>query len=117
MLGELAFGAGDGLDATALPADFRSAISVLLAGVNLAFGWSIVQARWGVLTSAPGALEGSFRTACTLVLLNAPVIPLEPTATGVIVGAAVICLGVAAAHMGGAVIRTARPGSSRSQYA
>ena len=108
MLYELAFGAADGLTATFLPADIQNAVAVLLAGVNLALGWSIVQARWGVLGSEPGALEGSFRTACTLVLLNAPVIPLQASATGVIVAAAVTCLGVAAAHMGGAAVRSAR---------
>jgi hypothetical protein len=106
MLAKLAFGAGEGIEATALPADIAVALSVLLAGINLAFGWSIVQGRWGVLRSETGALERNFRAACTLVLLNAPIIPLEASATGVIVAAAVTCLGVAAAHMGG--VRTAR---------
>ena len=120
MLRELVFGAGEGFEAAALPAEFSAAASVLLAGVNLALGWTIVQARWGILASDTAALESGFRAACTLVLLNAPFIPVQASATGGIIAAAVACLGVAAAHLGGAAVRSAaaqRARSSSSLYA
>ncbi|HET8547693.1 MAG TPA: hypothetical protein VFL57_06815 [Bryobacteraceae bacterium] len=120
MLYELVFGGNDGLETTGLPLDLGTTLSVLVSGLNLAFGWTIMQARWGVLRSQSAALESSFRAACTLVLLNAPLIPFEDSATGVIIAAAVTCLGVAAAHMGGAVIRSPRAErrhSSPSLYA
>ena len=100
MLAELAFGGGDGLELTGLPLDLGAAVSVLVAGLNLALGWSILQTRLGVLAGESGAVEKSLRAACTLVLLNAPLIPFEATATGVIVAAAVTCLGVATSRMG-----------------
>jgi hypothetical protein len=109
MLLELGFGAGDRLEIPGLPPDVRSAASVLIAVLNVHYAWTILQARFGVLTSDPAALAGSFRAACTLVLLNAPLIPVADSATGVIIAAAVTSLGTATAYLGGVAVRPAGP--------
>jgi hypothetical protein len=109
MIADLVLGPQSEFAMPGLPPEVAAGLSVLIAVLNLRFAWLILQSRLGLLTGDAAAVECSFRAACTLVLLNAPLIPWQASATGTIVAAAVTSLGVATAYMGGVIANPAQP--------
>jgi hypothetical protein len=109
MVVDLVFGPRAQFAVPGLPAELAAAISVLVAVLNINYALSVMQTRRGILAGDPAAVQSSFRAACTLVLLNAPLIPWQSSATGTIIAAAVTCLGVAVAYMGGVIANPAQP--------